>query len=53
MKSLIIEDFIENIIIKYQLNSKCKKKEKCYQRYFLYKYLRNEGFLLEEIGLLF
>ena len=53
MKSLIIEDNIKDIIEKYDLKSISRKKEKCYQRYFLFKYLRQEGFLLEEIGLLF
>jgi len=53
MKSLIIKEIIEDIIYRYDLNSPSRKKEKCYQRYFLYKYLRTQGFILQDIGLLF
>ena len=44
---------IKKIIKKYDLDTKNRAQIKCYQRYFLYKYLRNNGYTLEEIGKLF
>jgi len=44
---------VKKIIKKYDLDTKNRSQIKCYQRYFLYKYLRNNGFTLEEIGKLF
>ena len=44
---------IHELIDKYDLSHKNRKQVKCYQRYFLYKYLREKGVKLDEIGKLF
>jgi DNA-binding transcriptional MerR regulator len=44
---------VSSIIDKYDLKRKSRTNKKCYQRAFIYKYLRNQGFSLKEIGDMF
>jgi len=52
MKSNYILDdkFLNEVVLKYELNTKSRKREKVYARFVVCRYLRNKGLSLTAIG---
>jgi hypothetical protein len=44
------KELINDVIAKYEVNTKSRKREKVYARYVISRYLRNKGWTLQKIG---
>ena len=53
MKTITKNKVVNELIKRHELNEKFRGKIKCYQRYFIYNYLRGQGKTYQEIGDLF
>jgi hypothetical protein len=50
MKKMENKELLNNVIAKYEVNTKSRKREKVYARFVISKYLRNKGWSLQKIG---
>ena len=44
------KELLNEVIAKYEVNTKSRKREKVYARFVISKYLRNKGWSLQKIG---
>jgi len=44
------KELLNDVILKYEVNTKSRKREKVYARYVISRYLRNKGWTLQKIG---
>lgn len=49
-KDILDNQFLNEVVLKYELNTKSRKREKVYARFVICRYLRNQGRSLTAIG---
>ena len=49
-KDILDNQFLNEVVLKYELNTKSRKREKVYARFVICRYLRNQGRSLNAIG---
>jgi len=49
-KDILNNDLLNEVILKYEMNTKSRKREKVYARFVVCRYLRNNGWSLTKIG---